>query len=301
MSHLTWCYAWHDVTLHIIYTKCHRTATNTSFRFLPLFTSGRLVYPFVLKRGGYNPPPEQNIASIPGHRASWTRRHPLDLQPPEPPPSSRWCNRTSPAMNHQSQMPSCVWSQGKDVEPVNKTFTAEVLVVFFKIRGINPSPSRLFLFGCPIGDFPLSNRSISLNFRNTNPTGFGHIGGFGTGDGGGGNKRRRRRGSWMRTLIARGTQGGINVVRKPLSQICSKFADGTRPVKGKDGLYAGSGYLKYHVGTLYELARGSTCLWSPIPDISRLSILLSWARHGQKQFHSNDYRTKYGHSDPWRW
>jgi 2-oxoglutarate dehydrogenase E1 component len=43
-----------------------------------------------------------------------------------------------------------------------------------------------------------------------------------------------------------------NVVRKPLSQIFSEFAGGTRPVEGEDELYTGTGDAKYHLGTSYD-------------------------------------------------
>nr|CAD1822076.1 unnamed protein product [Ananas comosus var. bracteatus] len=43
-----------------------------------------------------------------------------------------------------------------------------------------------------------------------------------------------------------------NVVRKPLRQIFSEFSGGTKPVNEGEGLYTGTGDVKYHLGTSYD-------------------------------------------------
>jgi len=42
-----------------------------------------------------------------------------------------------------------------------------------------------------------------------------------------------------------------NVVRKPLRQIFNEFSGGTKPVE-EQGLYTGTGDVKYHLGTSYD-------------------------------------------------
>eukprot|EP00249_Psilotum_nudum_P024731 c29278_g1_i4 orf=531-3692(-) len=43
-----------------------------------------------------------------------------------------------------------------------------------------------------------------------------------------------------------------NVVRKPLRHIFSEFSGGIKPVDSESGIYAGSGDVKYHLGTSYD-------------------------------------------------
>ena len=88
-----------------------------------------------------------------------------------------------------------------------------------------------------------------------------------------------------------------NVVRKPLSQIFSEFTGGTRPVKGEDGLYTGTGDVKYHLGTSYDRPTrgGKRIHLSLVANPSHLEAVdpVVIGKTRAKQFYSNDAdRTK---------
>lgn len=83
-----------------------------------------------------------------------------------------------------------------------------------------------------------------------------------------------------------------NVVRKPLSQIFSEFAGGTRPVEGEDGLYTGTGDVKYHLGTSYDRPTrgGKRIHLSLVANPSHLEAVdpVVIGKTRAKQFYSND-------------
>jgi len=88
-----------------------------------------------------------------------------------------------------------------------------------------------------------------------------------------------------------------NVVRKPLSQIFSEFTGGTRPVEGEDGLYTGTGDVKYHLGTSYDRPTrgGNRIHLSLVANPSHLEAVdpVVIGKTRAKQFYSNDTdRTK---------
>ncbi|KAF8680807.1 hypothetical protein HU200_045544 [Digitaria exilis] len=88
-----------------------------------------------------------------------------------------------------------------------------------------------------------------------------------------------------------------NVVRKPLSQIFSEFTGGTRPVGGEDGLYTGTGDVKYHLGTSYDRPTrgGKRIHLSLVANPSHLEAVdpVVIGKTRAKQFYSNDAdRTK---------
>jgi 2-oxoglutarate dehydrogenase E1 component len=88
-----------------------------------------------------------------------------------------------------------------------------------------------------------------------------------------------------------------NVVRKPLSQIFSEFTGGTRPVEGEDGLYTGTGDVKYHLGTSYDRPTrgGNRIHLSLVANPSHLEAVdpVVIGKTRAKQFYSNDAdRTK---------
>lgn len=88
-----------------------------------------------------------------------------------------------------------------------------------------------------------------------------------------------------------------NVVRKPLSQIFSEFTGGTRPVEGEDGLYTGTGDVKYHLGTSYDRPTrgGKRIHLSLVANPSHLEAVdpVVIGKTRAKQFYSNDAdRTK---------
>jgi 2-oxoglutarate dehydrogenase E1 component len=88
-----------------------------------------------------------------------------------------------------------------------------------------------------------------------------------------------------------------NVVRKPLSQIFSEFTGGTRPVEGEDGLYTGTGDVKYHLGTSYDRPTrgGKRIHLSLVANPSHLEAVdpVVIGKTRAKQFYANDAdRTK---------
>jgi len=88
-----------------------------------------------------------------------------------------------------------------------------------------------------------------------------------------------------------------NVVRKPLPQIFSEFTGGTRPVEGEDGLYTGTGDVKYHLGTSYDRPTrgGNRIHLSLVANPSHLEAVdpVVIGKTRAKQFYSNDAdRTK---------
>ncbi|KAM1370992.1 hypothetical protein ACFX2F_041393 [Malus domestica] len=87
-----------------------------------------------------------------------------------------------------------------------------------------------------------------------------------------------------------------NVVRKPLRQIFNEFSGGTKPVD-EDGLYTGTGDVKYHLGTSYDRpTRGGKRLHlSLVANPSHLEAVdpVVVGKTRAKQFYSNDVdRTK---------
>ncbi|RXI05207.1 hypothetical protein DVH24_006464 [Malus domestica] len=86
-----------------------------------------------------------------------------------------------------------------------------------------------------------------------------------------------------------------NVVRKPLRQIFNEFSGGTKPVD-EDGLYTGTGDVKYHLGTSYDRpTRGGKRLHlSLVANPSHLKAVDPVVgKTRAKQFYSNDAdRTK---------
>ncbi|RWW83690.1 hypothetical protein BHE74_00007794 [Ensete ventricosum] len=83
-----------------------------------------------------------------------------------------------------------------------------------------------------------------------------------------------------------------NVVRKPLRQIFSEFSGGTKPVEEGEGLYTGTGDVKYHLGTSYDRpTRGGKMIHlSLVANPSHLEavdpVVVGKAR--AKQYYSND-------------
>ncbi|XP_058099090.1 uncharacterized protein LOC131243620 [Magnolia sinica] len=83
-----------------------------------------------------------------------------------------------------------------------------------------------------------------------------------------------------------------NVVRKPLRQIFNEFSGGTKPVDGEDGLYTGTGDVKYHLGTSYDRPTrgGKRIHLSLVANPSHLEavdpVVVGKAR--AKQYYSND-------------
>jgi hypothetical protein len=88
-----------------------------------------------------------------------------------------------------------------------------------------------------------------------------------------------------------------NVVRKPLRQIFSEFSGGTKPVDEGEGLYTGTGDVKYHLGTSYDRpTRGGKHIHlSLVANPSHLEAVnpIVAGKTRAKQYHSNDRdRTK---------
>ncbi|CAN6561939.1 unnamed protein product [Malus baccata var. baccata] len=87
-----------------------------------------------------------------------------------------------------------------------------------------------------------------------------------------------------------------NVVRKPLRQIFNEFSGGTKPVD-EDGLYTGTGDVKYHLGTSYDRpTRGGKrlhlCLVANPSHLEAVDPVVV-GKTRAKQFYSNDAdRTK---------
>ncbi|KAM2004398.1 hypothetical protein ACFX15_027853 [Malus domestica] len=87
-----------------------------------------------------------------------------------------------------------------------------------------------------------------------------------------------------------------NVVRKPLRQIFNEFSGGTKPVD-EDGLYTGTGEVKYHLGTSYDRpTRGGKrlhlCLVANPSHLEAVDPVVV-GKTRAKQFYSNDAdRTK---------
>ncbi|KAL6652773.1 hypothetical protein ACP70R_011698 [Stipagrostis hirtigluma subsp. patula] len=88
-----------------------------------------------------------------------------------------------------------------------------------------------------------------------------------------------------------------NVVRKPLRQIFSEFSGGTKPVDEGEGLYTGTGDVKYHLGTSYDRpTRGGKHIHlSLVANPSHLEAVdpVVAGKTRAKQYYSNDRdRTK---------
>ncbi|KQJ82296.2 hypothetical protein BRADI_5g08235v3 [Brachypodium distachyon] len=88
-----------------------------------------------------------------------------------------------------------------------------------------------------------------------------------------------------------------NVVRKPLRQIFSEFSGGTKPVNEGEGLYTGTGDVKYHLGTSYDRpTRGGKHIHlSLVANPSHLEAVdpVVAGKTRAKQYYSNDLdRTK---------
>ncbi|XP_008794897.1 2-oxoglutarate dehydrogenase, mitochondrial-like [Phoenix dactylifera] len=88
-----------------------------------------------------------------------------------------------------------------------------------------------------------------------------------------------------------------NVVRKPLRQIFSEFSGGTKPVDGENGLYTGTGDVKYHLGTSYDRPTrgGKRIHLSLVANPSHLEAVdpVVIGKTRAKQYYSNDTeRTK---------
>ncbi|PWA95636.1 2-oxoglutarate dehydrogenase, E1 component [Artemisia annua] len=87
-----------------------------------------------------------------------------------------------------------------------------------------------------------------------------------------------------------------NVVRKPLRQIFNEFSGGTKPVED-EGLYTGTGDVKYHLGTSYDRpTRGGKHIHlSLVANPSHLEAVdpVVIGKTRAKQYYSNDVdRTK---------
>ncbi|KAG6483235.1 2-oxoglutarate dehydrogenase, mitochondrial-like [Zingiber officinale] len=88
-----------------------------------------------------------------------------------------------------------------------------------------------------------------------------------------------------------------NVVRKPLRQIFSEFSGGTKPVEEGEGLYTGTGDVKYHLGTSYDRPTrgGKRIHLSLVANPSHLEAVdpLVVGKTRAKQYYSHDIeRTK---------
>lgn len=86
-----------------------------------------------------------------------------------------------------------------------------------------------------------------------------------------------------------------NVVRKPLRQIFNEFSGGTKPVE-EQGLYTGTGDVKYHLGTSYDrpTRSGKMIHLSLVANPSHLEAVdpVVIGKTRAKQYHSNDVDRK---------
>lgn len=86
-----------------------------------------------------------------------------------------------------------------------------------------------------------------------------------------------------------------NVVRKPLRQIFNEFSGGTKPVE-EQGLYTGTGDVKYHLGTSYDrpTRSGKMIHLSLVANPSHLEAVdpVVVGKTRAKQYHSNDVDRK---------
>ncbi|XP_078181227.1 uncharacterized protein LOC144574989 [Carex rostrata] len=88
-----------------------------------------------------------------------------------------------------------------------------------------------------------------------------------------------------------------NVVRKPLRQIFSEFSGGIKPVNEGEGLYTGTGDVKYHLGTSYDRPTrgGKQIHLSLVANPSHLEAVdpVVIGKTRAKQYYANDTnRTK---------